>query len=232
MKVSQFVFLIIFIISLSFDVAAHRPIEITGSATSDNPVVIKDHRISQVAYTKLSGKRDVDYYLLSSVKKGEKIYTQLLIPQIDRLKYFEPEIAIIGPKLNTETDGINKVVIKELLEIENQQGIIIKRNTKKGKTFFEPFTQTAYWERQEIEITAPVGGNYQIAVFDIKDDAGKYVLTIGEEEKWGLKDLIRIPGIWWNVRMFAEKRISTYIISGILIILSSFLIYRFIIYLL
>lgn len=41
----------------------------------------------------------------------------------------------------------------------------------------------------------------------------------------GYKGLAKMPGIWWNVRMFVEKEKSTYLISGLIILIILFIIY-------
>ena len=58
-----------------------------------------------------------------------------------------------------------------------------------------------------------------------KKGADKYVLSIGKKERWEIKDLVKIPGIWWNVRMFTERKISSYLLVGILILIFLFIIY-------
>lgn len=217
--------LLVFTLSLSINVYGHKPLDTSKSATRDNPILIKNHKISCVAYNKLTTEDDVDYYKLSSVKKGELIYASILVPRIDRLDTYEPVIGIIGPDLNVDWNGLNKEKIEGLLEIDDNEGVIIKKNDKKEKVFFEPFTQTSYWEKQEIDVLAPVDGVYYIAVFSIQNIADKYVLSVGKKEDWGIKDLVKMPGIWWNVRMFTERKFSSYLIVGILILIFLYIIY-------
>ncbi len=219
-------FLVVFLLFvLPLNAYAHRPIDTSNAATREDPIVIEDHKISWAAYNKLTNVNDVDYYRLTSVKKGESIFASMLVPKIERLKSFDPVIAVIGPGLGKETDDIKEETIKNLLVIDKGEGFIIKKNDNKDESFFEPFTQTSYWKKQELEVVAPVAGTYYITVFTISNNADKYVLSIGKLEKWGIKDLAKMPGIWWRVRMFVEKRISTYLITGIIFLLFLSLIY-------
>ncbi len=214
------VFIITVIFTFTFNVNAHKPIDTSGEASIDEPIVIQNHQISWVAYNQLTEPFDTDYYKLLSVEKGERIYLSVLIPYIKRLKDFEPTIAVIGPGLSKDYDGLDKENIQELITLTNKQGIIVRQYRREGNTFFEPFTQTRYWEKQKMNIEVPVDGDYYVAVFDIKGDADKYVLSIGKEEKWGVKDLLKMPAIWWNVRMFVEQKWSTYVITGLFFLLT------------
>lgn len=185
---SYLVFL--FLLLLSLNAFAHKPIDTSNPATRSDPIVIKDHQLSWVAYNKLERANDVDYYMLSSVKKGEKIYAEILIPKINRLKDFDPVIAVVGPGLKSDMDGLKNEIIedKELLDIIKGEGVVIKRNDKKDEIFFEPFTQTRYWKKQKLEVVAPIDSDYFITIFDVGDKADKYVLSIGKKEKWGIRD--------------------------------------------
>ena len=213
------VIVILLVVTFTFNVYAHKPIDTSGEASRNDPIVIKNHQISWVAYNKLIEEFDVDYYKLLSVNQGERIYLSLLIPQIKRLKDFEPSIAVIGPSLGKDYDGLDKNSIQNLITLTNKDGIIVKQYRDEGNNFFEPFTQTSYWEKQKMNIEAPLDGDYYVAVFDISGYADKYVLSIGKEEKWGIRDLFKMPVIWWNVRMFVEKKWSTYTIAGIFLLL-------------
>jgi len=196
---------------------AHKPIDTSKPATRNNPIVITDHQISWVAYNELTDIDDVDYYKLDSVKEGEEIYLSMLVPKIERLEDFDPVIALIGLELPNDLSNFSEEEIKEILEIYDNEGVVIKLNDKNNETFFEPFAQTRYWERQELRIVAPASGDYYVAVFD-EEIADKYVLSIGEKEEWGIKDIIKMPIIWWNVRMFMEKKWSTYLITAVILL--------------
>lgn len=212
--------LLIFLIFvlLSTEAFAHKPLDTSGPATRNSPIVIERHRISWAAYNSLQDERDVDYYKLSSVKKGERIYASIYIPRIKRLKDFNPVLGLIGPGLERELDGLNSEVVEDILEIGTGEGVILRKSEKKARKFFEPFTQTNYWEKQHLELLAPSDGEYYLVVFDPAGKGDKYLLSIGEEESWGIKDLGKFPAIWWKVRIFVEKKISTFIIAGLFLL--------------
>jgi len=154
----------------------------------------------------------------------------MVIPEIERYQNFRPDLALIGPGLENNYAGCDKNYINSLLKLEAEENIIIVSDDQADpEIFFEPFTQTSYWRRQKFSTAAPAAGTYLLAVFSAEEDQGKYTLAIGRKEIWGLKDLIRMPKIWWDTRIFVEKKNSTYLILAFIIIsITSFLVYRFI----
>lgn len=199
-------------------VFAHKPLDTSQPATKEEPIVIRAHQSSWVAYNRLTGSKDVDYYLLSAVQKGDPIDATLLIPVIDRLADFQPVLALLGPGLQLETGGLPEETIAVYIKITPPEGGVIKTSAQARKIIFEPFTQTKYWERQRLHLTAPASGQYYLAVFDPKGRGDKYVLTVGKQENWKFKDFFVFPQIWWQVRMFAEKERSTYVLVGVFLL--------------
>jgi hypothetical protein len=91
--------------------------------------------------------------------------------------------------------------------------------------FYEPFTQTSYWERQEIVINSlPSFGTYYLVVFDrsLVQDQGKYTLAVGEIEDFSLLDFFTIiPSAWLDTKFFFEDYISPTIAISLLIVVPS-----------
>lgn len=212
------------LVSIYSSALAHKPLDTSQPATKDQPIVIREHQSSWVAYNRLTGSEDVDYYLLSAVQKGDLIDTTLLVPVIDRLANFRPVLALLGPGLPIKTAGLTQETIKDFLKIAPNEGVVVKTSEQTSEIFFEPFTQTKYWQRQSLQLTTPVSGQYYLAVFDPKENGDKYVLSIGKQENWKVKDIFEFPGVWWRVRMFTEHKRSTYAIVGFLILASLLLV--------
>jgi hypothetical protein len=91
--------------------------------------------------------------------------------------------------------------------------------------FYEPFTQTSYWERQEIVINnLPSVGTYYLVVFDrsLMKDAAKYTLAVGEIEDFSLLDFFTIiPSAWLETKFFFEDYISPTIAISLLVVVPS-----------
>ncbi len=192
-------------------VHAHKPLQTSAPATRSHPIVVSDHQVSRAAYTQLTRPREVDYYRFTA-RTGEEIFSSMLIPRLKRLHGFSPTFALIGPGLPNKTAGIP---VEDFLDIKDDEGInVALYEGEKPKVFFEPFTQTRYWRKQELRAVAPSSGEYYFAVFDHTGNSGKYVFCIGEKEHWKIRDIVAMPRIWWQTRMFAEEKISTYFIVG------------------
>ncbi|MFW5873563.1 MAG: hypothetical protein ACOCVD_02670, partial [Bacillota bacterium] len=220
-------FIMILVLSLKSNVLAHIPLDTSSPASKEEPIFVEDHQISWAAYNQLSEPEDVDYYSFN-VKQGEEIYFSMVIPVIERYKSFKPDVALIGSGLESDYAGYDNSYINSRLKLESDENVIIVRDYQDNPDmFFEPFTRTSYWERQEFSISAPETGTYYLAVFS-EEDQGKYTLAIGKKEVWGLKDIIRMPKIWWDTRIFLEKETSTYLITGLGVAITSYLIFRFV----
>lgn len=222
------VFLILILIFSFKSVAlAHIPLDTSGSASKEDPIFVEDHQISWAAYNQLEQAGDVDYYSFKA-EQSEEIYFSMVIPLIERYQNFKPDLALIGPALENDYAGYDPDYINSLLKLESDENIIIVRDDNDNSdTFFEPFTRTSYWKRQEFSTAAPAAGTYYLAVFSGNENPGKYTLAIGRKEIWGLKDIIKLPKIIWNTRIFVEKKNSTYLFSALIIALSSFILYKF-----
>ena len=87
--------------------------------------------------------------------------------------------------------------------------------------FYEPFTQTSYWERQEIVINSlPSVGTYYLVVFDrsLVQDEGKYTLAVGEIEDFSPLDFFTIiPQAWLDTKFFFEDYVSPTIAISLLV---------------
>ncbi|MFN2363552.1 MAG: hypothetical protein ABR596_04570 [Halarsenatibacteraceae bacterium] len=222
--------LIVLMLILSFksNVLAHVPLDTSKSAAKEDPIFVEDHQISWAAYNQLETAEDVDFYSFKA-EQGEEIYFSMVIPVIDRYQNFKPDLALIGPGLENDYAGYDPNYINSSLKLAADEGIIIVRDDNDDPdTFFEPFTRTSYWRRQKFLTAAPAAGTYYLAVFSGEKDRGKYTLAIGRKEVWGLKDLIRMPKIWWDTRIFVEKESSTYLILALVTAVSSFILYKFI----
>ncbi len=101
MKTLLSLFLIILVIliltlGLNSNVLAHIPLDISGPASKEVPIIIENHQISWAAYNQLNEPGEVDYYRFNA-NKGEEIYFSMVIPVINRYKDFRPDVALIGP---------------------------------------------------------------------------------------------------------------------------------------
>jgi hypothetical protein len=88
---------------------------------------------------------------------------------------FTPMRALIGPGL-PYADLPDKVVKP------GDYGAIILPPPANATSFFEPFSRTSYWTRQEQNVTLPENSSYSVAVWDDRGEVGRYVFVIGNKE--------------------------------------------------
>jgi hypothetical protein len=157
---------------------AHQPFFEENDIGAAEPWVIEDPTISTALYATLESPSDVDYYAFEGLEK-EVILLEMTIPQIEGQEEFAPSMALIGPGLTDATlpDG---VVVPE-----GARTLLIEPATGPASTFYEPFSRTSYWERQEQRVTLPAAGRYVVAVWHAEGRVGRYTFVIGEKEKFG-----------------------------------------------
>ncbi len=156
--------------------SAHQPWFEDKDITASSPWQIKDADISTVVYATLDSASDVDYFAFKG-KAGQRVYLALTIPQIKGQDAFAPTMALTGPGLPSATLPSR---------VLTQGGAtLIPPPAGKPSTFFEPFSRTSYWQRQEQHLTLPKDGRYVVAVWHPDGKPGRYAFVIGEKERFG-----------------------------------------------
>ena len=157
---------------------AHRPYFEEQDIESDAPWSVDDPTISTALYATLESADDVDYYTFDG-KRGQEILLELTIPQIEGQDEFAPSMALMGPGLSAgDLPG-------RVIQPEETGSLLIPPPPGAAPTFFEPFSRTSYWERQEQRITLPSDGRYVVAVWHPDGQVGRYTFVIGDKERLG-----------------------------------------------
>jgi hypothetical protein len=228
------IIIVMFVIVLSsFQMAdGHKPLETHGINNNDFTTAkeIPNHRISWAIYEKLSGSDDAHYYKFTA-NKGERLYVQISIPKLEKFFTFEPSIAVVGSNLtagNLERGYSVREYIHDSGDLlftipQGMTAIVVDYDGPiPSSEFYEPFTQTSYWERQEIVINnLPSDGTYYLVVFDksLVQELGKYTLAVGEIEDFSPLDFFTvIPSAWLDTKIFFEDYISPIIAISLLIV--------------
>lgn len=157
---------------------AHRPYFEEEDIGPDAPWQVDDPTISTAIYATLESATDVDYFTFEG-QAGQVILLALTIPQIEGQADFAPTLALMGPGL-PEADLPGRVIRPDeagVLEIAPPPG--------PAPTFFEPFSRTSYWDRQEEHVTLPADGRYVVAVWHPEGQIGRYVFVVGDKERLG-----------------------------------------------
>lgn len=191
---------------------AHKPIQSDGKNLSyENALQIPDHKISLVVYEELEIYQTKFYSF--EAKKGESFYASIVIPKLDHLESYKPSLALAGEGIQIQNiHNIDAELPPGGIVVYDYDGII------PSKEFYEPFGQTTYWDRQEIQISIPEDGTYYIMVFDSQGFPGKYSLAVGTIEDFSMIDFFTVlPSAWFETKLFFGDYFSLSIFFTLLI---------------
>jgi hypothetical protein len=185
---------------------AHQPFFEDADLIADNPMYIKDPSISTAVYATLETANDVDYYTFNGTK-GEIVFLSITIPQIAGQENFAPAMALMGPGLPYAYADLPDQIVKP----EDYSAIILAPPAN-ATSFFEPFSRTSYWTRQEQNVTLPENSSYLVAVWDDKGEVGRYVFVIGDEEVPGgdLAFPLKMRNYWKPVEPVSQAQNQSY----------------------
>jgi len=180
-------------------VQAHNLISEQSSPNSwSAPVPIGDPQVSQVYYCRLEAVRRQIWFRFSG-KAGDRIWFQVGVPVIERLRGLRPRAAVVGPGLPLADTGF---------ELPPDQGALVFEARGEPREFHEEFTGTSSWIGIEQEYVLPSSGTWYVVAFSdgAASDNAKLWLAIGTKERFGLGDLFRFCSIKRFVREFHEVR--------------------------
>jgi hypothetical protein len=177
---------------------AHQPFFEEEDLESDNPLTIADPTISTALYATLDRSDDLDYFAFTG-KSGARILIGMTIPQLADQEEFAPTIALIGPGLDRDAISSLPKEIQSLMA-ENE-GVQILRSPNEATSFYEPFSRTSYWRRQQERVRLPADGPYTLVVWHEEGQVGRYVLVVGDREIPGGDMLfpLKLPAYWTPV---------------------------------
>ena len=161
---------------------AHQPFFEETDIAPNRPWWIDDPSVSTAIYATLESATDVDVFAFEG-RAGQAVYLSIVIPQIPGQENFAPTMALIGLGLPGEA-----IALPAAVPIADEGVEVIPPPEGPPSTFFEPFTRTSYWERQERWVTLPADGPYRVAVWYPRGEVGRYVFVIGQNE-WPGGDL-------------------------------------------
>jgi len=154
---------------------AHQPYFEDEDWTPGTAYGVKDPTVSTALYATLDRRDDVDYVRFTG-RAGQSILLGLTIPQIEGQETFTPTLALIGP-------GLPATRLPARIETPSDTGARILRAAPGEPTsFYEPFSRTRYWERQEDRFVLPADGEYWVAVWSDAGQVGRYTLVVGDRE--------------------------------------------------
>lgn len=197
---------------------AHKPLEQSEDVNNNlrNALTIPDHKISWAIYQNLDEVNIARFYVFEG-KANEELYAQLSIPVLNGLEDFSPHLALLGPEIS-ESDIKAKMYARIVSNTDlpftaigemSSISFVYEKSNSPQDTFYEPFTQTSYWTKQEIRVILPKDGQYFLVVYahDVNElrASSKFTLAVGEIEDFGPLDFITVlPSAWLKTKFFFE----------------------------
>ena len=211
---------------------AHKPLDVQDDNLDyESAQLIPDHTVSWAIYDELGGSQD--YYKFEG-RMGERFFSQMTIPKLEELRDFTPSLALIGSDMASaqiQNHRESKVSSSVPFPVpENMDAIAVEYAGQiPSPEFYEPFTQTIYWERQQIVVDKlPATGTYYLVVYDnnpnrISEGNKKYTLAVGEREEFTALDIFTtLPAAWFETKFFFGDYVTlAMVIAVVLTVLAS-----------
>jgi hypothetical protein len=184
-------------ISLPQQALAHRPIFTEDKATApETAILIKDPQMSQVVYREIA-KDTPQIWLSFDVPKDFKLFVQIGVPAIDRLKDFRPAMAVVGHGLPDKPQHL-------ALPGDTGAKILLTQEVAKPHFFHEHFTNTDSWILRGETVVLSKAGRYYVVAYSPENQTGKLWLSVGKKESFSLEDFKDFPTWTKKIQAFHE----------------------------
>ncbi len=183
----RFVFGLTILLLLSIvmpSITAHVPISAQDGETLETAFFIEDPTKSWVIYSDLHGDSHPQYFAFE-MEAGTRIRMMLSVPVTADTTNFQPSIALMGPGFT------NSSSIPGLLEIPESSGVVIFES-ETATPEYEGFTPTSFYALIDIDVQAPMTGEYYFVVYE-PDDGGAFSVALGYVESFTLDEWVLVP---------------------------------------
>ncbi len=204
---------------------AHVPLFPEGNENISSAMLISDPGKSWAIYSTISPERP-QYYSFY-MDKGKEILLTLLKTANPTEKGFEPNMALLGPGLNSTG------TLPSHVNIPKGYGVITVKSNSSDQAVYEPFGPSSYYQQSDLDIAAPESGMYYVAVYSNNNRSnvsssmiGHYSLAIGYREEFTFAERILTPLRLISVYQWEGQSLSTILMP----ILVAFLIGLFVIW--
>jgi hypothetical protein len=152
MKETIAIIIMFVLFASSFQMAnGHKPLKVVDSNIDFSTAKeIPNHKISWAIYEELSGSNDVHFYKFAA-DEGERLYSQLSIPKLEKFSTFAPSIALVGSNVAASNLEGGYSVREYAHDIDDlpfaippgMRAIVVDYDGPiPSGEFYEPFTQT------------------------------------------------------------------------------------------
>ena len=178
------------------DAHAHRPVVINGGPTDfETAHVVADPEVSYVGYHEGTPGAP-ELWFVFEAEEGVPLYMQAGVPEIARYETLRPSLVLLGPNLPP---------VDVPFDIpEGYGGQIFSSEGEEPVVFEEEFTGTTSWQFPATRLQVPASGRYYLVGYIPSGENGKFWVALGEEEVFGIQDIVTLPRTLIQVRQFHE----------------------------
>lgn len=174
------------LIGAANNTSAHVPYLEREDYSPEQPQYLGDVEQSKALYSWLESDEDVDYFWFA-ISGPTGFFAEVIVPVCLEYETFLPSYALIGHGLPEPSETLP-------ISLPPGYGAIVVPNLKPGEprdTFFEPFGGKSYFEGIVHEEIIDTMGLWAIIVWDPRGEWGDYVLSVGLEERFEPRDIVR-----------------------------------------
>ena len=182
--------------SLAAATSAHYPLLVEDISSPERAEVIEDVDRATAFFGRLEPGQ-VDYFRFDGASE-QSVTFEILVPQREELRGFRPEVTIAGPGLSDDCGDLPV----------DAEGCWRVPSSSTPASIYEGYTQSYYWsyaatgEPNSI-VELPADGSYLVAVrADDDESEGPYALGFGNEQRFGLSEVLGFPLQWVSARLW------------------------------
>jgi hypothetical protein len=180
-------FLVLGGLLIALPAGAHVPFLETRDFSEKRPFHAQPPVEKSIAvYSWFQSATDVDVYSFA-VDRPVRVYAQALVPVCPGYEEVRPWFALVGP-------GLPAPRARLPFSLMPGYGAIVVENVPEGQpreTFYEPFGGKSYFDGPVLEMEVSDPGTWYLYFWDPAHAVGDYVAVIGDQEIWGLPEILR-----------------------------------------
>ncbi|QLH75065.1 MAG: hypothetical protein HPY73_06170 [Methanomassiliicoccales archaeon] len=204
----------------SLPATGHSPAFPSSNTSIETAWEVHDPSKSWAIYTTLpEGKA---HYYKMDLQKGDRILINLIIPVKEHERGFLPVMTLIGPGLTAGQ------ALPSLIEVPDGLGHVYVPSDHDGDPEFEPFSPGTYVKVSSLDMDAPEGGTYYVAVWEHPSSPGKggnYAFPVGFKESFTFEEIVLIPFSLLKVYVWEGQEQSLTMLPMVVMLILGFFVF-------
>ncbi len=199
---------------------AYAPLLPDGNENISSAMFVSDPETSWAVYDTLI--QDQPQYYSFDIEKGKRVLLSLLMSANPMEKGFQPEMALLGPGLQSNGK------LPGYVRVPEGYGVVAMKSNRSKQAIYEPFGPCSYYKLADLDIAAPESGRYYVAVYSNSNNgnngsnsrsnsngnangnaSGHYDLAIGYREKITFTERFLTPFRLISIYLWEGQSLST-----------------------